>query len=289
MANATFAYSDTEGRKIRAVRLTAPQDAEELFGEMEFDGVKGSDWEYEFKNDPKVDPRFSQRCSDLNVVAHLLLAAGYRPLRLAWEDKPDVRTELADGSTAFVEAAEVIEKPSARFAGALTYVNVGIAKAAQENSALDRPIELRASPREDGRYDTKAILADTLRLLQNDDDVAAAGHEFEEVGASYPVLQSRKARYRRLSAPVFPRIEADASGGVPDSTVSQTHLILEQKRKLAATYTPKPLWLALYITDPDTVPLMVVDALAEIRLDFSPFERLFVGDQQNVMVYSVET
>jgi hypothetical protein len=32
---------------------------------------------------------------------------------------------------------------------------------------------------------------------------------------------------------------------------------------------------------------MVVDALAEIRLDFSPFERLFVGNQQNIMVYSV--
>jgi hypothetical protein len=287
MANATFAYSDTEGRKIRAVRLTAPQDAEELFGEMEFDGVKGSDWEYEFKNDPKVDPRFSQRCSDLNVVAHLLLAAGYRPSRLFWKDRPDVRAELADGSTAFVEAAEVIEEPSARFAGALTYVNVGIRKAVQENPALEQPIDLFASPREDGRYDTKAILADTLRLLQSD-DVAAAGREFEEVGASYPALQSIKARYRRLNVPVLPYIGPDGSGGVPDSTVSQTHVILEQKRKLAATYTPRPLWLALYITDPETVPFMVVDALAEIRLDFSPFERLFVGNQQNVMVYSVE-
>ena len=209
---------------------------------------------------------------------------------MLWEDKPDVRAELADGCTAFVEAAEVIEKPSARFAGALTYVNVGIAKAVQENPKLDHPLELRASPREDGRYDTKAMLADTLRLLQSS-DVAAAGHEFEEVSASYPALQSMKARYRRFSTPAFPFIGADGSGGDAafPSTVSQTHVILEQKRNLAATYTPKPLWLALYVTDPDTVPLLVVDALAEIRFDFSPFERLFVGDQQHVMVYSVET
>jgi hypothetical protein len=32
-----------------------------------------------------------------------------------------------------------------------------------------------------------------------------------------------------------------------------------------------------------------VDELEEIRLDYFPFERLFVGNQQNVMVYSVET
>ena len=31
---ATFEYSDSEGRKIRAVRLRAPKDAEGLFGEI---------------------------------------------------------------------------------------------------------------------------------------------------------------------------------------------------------------------------------------------------------------
>jgi hypothetical protein len=274
-----FSYTDSAGRKIRAFRLRAPKDAEEFFGEIEFDGVKGRDREYQFTNDPKVDPRLTQSCSDLNIVAHLLLAAGYRPLRLLWRDKPDVRAELANGSTAFVEAAEVIEEPSARFAGALNYINVGIAKAVQKNPALEHPLDLLASPREDGRYKAKAILADTVRLLQSG-DVASAGHEFEEVGASYPALQSIKVRYRRFSAPVFPCIGPGASGGdaASTSTVSQTHVILEQKRKLAETYSGKPLWLALCITDPDSVAMLVVECTHGGTLDFSPFVKLFIAD-----------
>ena len=64
--------------------------------------------------------------------------------------------------------------------------------------------------------------------------------------------------------------------------------LLADKREKAAKYTVRLLCLALYISDPDTVPFLVVDALSGIGLDFSPCERLFIGTQQNVIVYSVE-
>ena len=37
-----------------------------------------------------------------------------------------------------VEAAEVIETPSARFRGTLQYVNIGLTKAIQDDAALEK-------------------------------------------------------------------------------------------------------------------------------------------------------
>jgi hypothetical protein len=285
---ASFEYVDAGGRNVRAARLTAPADFDEGFDEIEFADGKGRDRQRQYKSDPNTDLQFTQPYSDENAVAYLLLAAGSRPSRLIWRDKPDVQVDFSDGSTVFVEAAEIIEEPSAHFAGVLRYINVGIRKALQGNPAVAHTVEIRASARDDDRYNAKAILADSLRLFERT-NAPSTSQEFDEVGGDYPALQSVKARFRLLDVPILPYIEMEGSGGTGESTVSRTRDILEQKRELAATYTVRPLWLALYISDPDTVPFLAVDALSEVELDFSPYLRLFVGNQQDVMVYSVET
>lgn len=130
---------DTEGDRIAVVRHAAPENYSELIAQTMYEGVELQNVVHDFRNDPRHDARFTQPYSERNAVGYLLVTAGYYKANLFSEKPPlpDVRAELADGTTVYIETAEVIESPSAQFEGVLRFLNVGIARARDEDSALD--------------------------------------------------------------------------------------------------------------------------------------------------------
>lgn len=140
--NQPFEYFDSDDNRVTVVRCTAPENYSQLLAQTMYDGVELSNIAHDFKNNPRHDGRFTQPYSEQNAVGYMLVTAGYYKANLRSEKPPlpDVRAEFADGATAFIETAEVIELPSARFDGVLRFVNVGIAKARDEDPALDKKL-----------------------------------------------------------------------------------------------------------------------------------------------------
>jgi len=124
-----FDYFDSKGDRITVARYTAPPNYSELVAQTMYDGVELPNVAHEFKNDPRHDGRFTQPYGERNAIGYMLVTAGLYKSNLRSENPPlpDIRAELADGTTVYIETAEVIELPSARLEGVFQFVNVGIA------------------------------------------------------------------------------------------------------------------------------------------------------------------
>ena len=290
-----FEYIDAHGRAISVAPHTAPADFSIRLGQTKYNGVPLADLSYDFKNDPRFDPRFTQRFSELNAVAFLLVTAGYYNANLenANPPWPDVKVVLSDGSTVYVEVAEVIESASARLNGVLTFVNAGIAKVFHNEPELERRIDghnigVRAWMTADGEYDSNAILAEFLDFLRtiNLDQVPTG--EFISFGSNYPWLQAIDAKYYHglADTSILPSFNTAAHAFSPESLTAQVMPLLRRKR--AMSYSGSPLWLALYMSDPLGIPQLSLSSLRRVPLDFSHFSKLFLGDQRSLLVYTVE-
>lgn len=259
-----------------------------------YDGVQLQNLaQHEFKNDPKHDLRFTQPYSEKNAVGFMLVTAGYYKSNLCSEKPPipDVRAELADGSTVFVETAEVIESDSARLEGMMHYVNVGIRKAFDTEPTLGEKLKgydlgIRVWMTESGDYDRSGILHEFLTFLRTTDFSALALDKFGPFPKQYVALASIDAKFlvREASYWSVPQFYAHAHSYAPESLASQVITMLDQKR--GKRYEGSPLWLALYMTDMLGVPQHSLEVLHGVPLDFSPFEKLFIGDQRSVLVYT---
>jgi hypothetical protein len=292
-----FEYIDPAGRRITATFRAATPDYHDRFGAMMYDSIEIKRRSSDFKNDPQFDPRFTQPFSELNAVAFLFVAAGYAKVNLHSErpPRPDIRAELADGSTVFVEVAEVIESPAARLQGALSFINVGIAKAIESDPALQTKlngyfISVRAWMTHDGRYSPNAALGEFLDFLQTSDPESLPRREFIPFDPRYPSLSSMAATYYcdKFDGILIPRFDIAAHSFSPESLAAQVVTVMQDKQEKAASYKGSPLWLALYVSDPLGSSELSLESLRGISLDFSPFAKMFVGDQRNVMVYSAE-
>lgn len=295
LAPAAFQYTDSDGSRISVVRATAPENYAELIAQTMYEGVALPNVAHEFKNDPMHDVRFTQPYGERNAVGYLLVTAGYYKTNLHSEKPPipDVRAELADGSIVYIETAEVIESPSARLEGVFHFVNVGIAKAVSEDPALDQKlnghdVQVRAWMTDSGKYDRQAILREFLDFLRGASFDDLPEKEFTGFPESCVALKSIDAKfwYSKVMYRAVPRFQANAHSYAPESLASQVIPILEQKR--SKRYEGSPVWLALYMSDMLGVPQDSLDVLERVPLDFSPFDKLLVGDQRSVLVYTRE-
>jgi|GEM_PF-3380699 hypothetical protein len=293
--NEPFEYIDSDGRTILAERHDAPSNLQGIDGAICYDGVPLRDVAPEFKNDPTTDLRYTQAYSERNAVRFLLAAAGYREFNLHSQTPPtpDVRAEFSDGSVAHVETAEVIE--SAPFIGVLQFINVGIRRAFQQEPSLEAKLkgyylEIRAWMTQNGTYDRDGVVEEFLGFLRKSDFSALPARQIVDFDGSYPKLKTISASYYccPCKTTTIPQFEPAAHSFAPQSLANQVLRVLARKRSLGPGYLGSPLWLALYMSDQLGVPKLSLDDLDGAKLDFSPFVKLLIGDQGNVIVYSVK-
>jgi len=137
-----------------------------------------------------------------------------------------------------------------------------------------------------GEYDRDAILREFLDFLRSVDFAALPVKEFAPFPKQYTALETIEARFWYAPANYWtlPRFQARAHAYAPESLASRVVQTLQDKR--VKRYAGSPVWLALYMTDMLGVPEHSLDVLHGVQVDFSPFEKLLVGDQRAVLVYT---
>lgn len=294
--NEPFEYRDRDGRWISTVRHDAPPNFSDVVATMRYNGVRIRDISPEFRHDGRYDPRYTQAYSERNAVTFLLATSGYRDLDVTSKQPPfpDTQVTFPDASTAYIETAEVIESQSARFNGILNFVNVGISRALGKDAILEAKLKghfigVRAWMTSDGQYDANAILDQFLQFLRESELDQLPTKQMVAFGPKYPALAAIDAKYyyNRIKAISTPRFDPAAHSFGPESLAGQVIPILEQKRTLGPSYAGLPLWLALYMSDPLGVPELSLGNLSGVALDFGPFQKLLIGDQRSVIVYTV--
>ena len=140
----------------------------------------------------------------------------------------------------------------------------------------------------DGEYDSNAILAEFLYFLRTTDLVQVPTGQFISFGLNYPWLEAIDAKYYHglADTSILPSFNTAAHAFSPDPWRLKLCRCCDASEPCL---TVEALWwLALDMSDPLGIPQLSLSSLRGVPLDFSHFSKLFLGDQRNLLVYTVE-
>lgn len=186
----------------------------------------------------------------------------------------------------------MIEFGSARFNGILDKVNVSLRRRLATDSEFrqhlgDRMLEIRVPPVSEGPS-FRDLLRDITRFISEQNFALAPRRQLL---AFEPELSaSPGAKFFVADGIQHVSVQPSASSFDPQDLVQGAAEEIDKKRRQAREYATRamPLWLALYITDRLGVTRLSLDRMEACRFALAPFERIFVGEERDVLQYSLQ-
>jgi hypothetical protein len=255
--------------------------------ELVYDGRPFGDSTVMFAQRDRAGSRYKAEYGEAVGMAHLLVAAGLpvQSFVKAKPPQPDFRVELG-GETVHIEFARVISQASARHAGLVDQINVGIARRFSADPSLRKSMRERffqvRLPRTPQTIDDCRSVVDEIFAVAT---AAAFGPNMimGRVLVHYPLLHFLGAKWfaRAGKATAF-AVQIDAACFDPHALLGRVVEIIEQKKR--KRYRASGPWLALYLAEIHALPQITLAQIRSMRLDLGQFERLVVGDGSNALV-----
>lgn len=237
--------------------------------------------------------RFGQTECELRGLVRGLIVSGTAPREVVAGDAPDALVTL-DDRTVWVEYAEVVDAPSARYSNTMCDLDRDIKDAIDADPAIAaamyaQHVEFRMSicPT---RSQARLLQRELLAFLNAKRHVAVAERTFTHIydGALGDVgLTMYRAPWEHTegSAHII-HVSAAAHTFSPLSLAPIVGRRLERKRRLAAGYGVAPLWLVLGVTDIRGAWDASLDLLARYNPDIEPFERVVIADTRRAVIWT---
>lgn len=239
------------------------------------------------------ETRYGQTECELRGLILGLIVSGVLPRAVAVGDAPDALVTLDDLSV-WVEYAEVVDAPSARYTNTMSDLDRDVKDAIDADPAIaaamyGQHVEFRMSVCPT-RSQARLVKRDLLAFLQAHRHTAIAERTFAHINdgalGEVGLTMDRAAWSDTGGSPHIVHVSAGAHTFSPLSLAPIVARRLERKRRLAVGYAVAPLWLVLGVTDIRGTWGASLDLLASCNPDIEPFQRVIVANGPRAIVWT---
>ena len=279
--------------RISVKRVNAP----ETFNPFDFnffaDGVPIGNSPSFRRTNLSDDLMFTDAQTELNILVTALRLAGTTPAYISKRESPDFVVRVVPNNEFYVEVTTVVEPVEAQADNRINDLSHTLSKWAYETPDIDERIQGLAVtffiPFPPKATQETRLLDELKRFVSNEELKGAVGGSIAPVSGGYPMMADLGCKLLVLeSGTPFVQVSRGAMAiAPPEVGAAQVVSCITRKMGRARSWSPRPLWLVVWLTAMYAWNEGILDDLQSSYrpTDDNPFDRIIVGDGRSIIIY----
>jgi len=236
---------------------------------------------------------YTDEQTEFNILLTSLAASNDIPLRVQKTESPDFKVDFVNERRVYVEITNAIESREARADQKVSDMSYGLSNwALTDNEASARLQGYNLAffmPEPPSKKDEEATFEDLKRFTLAEDLSALAAQKIQKISNAYPHLHNLEVKFYCAQSRVT-SIQVTRGAMSVEAPWDATRVVYDaiaRKRRSAQNW-PRPLWLIVWISGHYYNPQAMIESLVSKPLEIEPFERVYVGGGNPILVASAE-